>query len=144
MAELLWQDPPARNSARGNDYTETIETLKAHPGRWALVLKEWKTSAAPAAFRQAGCQATTRQNKGKDQKTYSVYARYPAEPAKARADAGQARKSQVAQAVSNGTALKPPAKPGPKKQAPPAPANDMGLSKFLADRRARGAVNLPE
>jgi hypothetical protein len=136
MAELLWQDPPPKHSNRGNDYSATIEELKANPGKWALVLPEWKTSAAPAAFRQAGCEATTRQNK--DKKAYSVYARYPAAAApKTRADAGHGRKSATAQAVSNGTALKQPPQPAPRQL--PEPQATGGFTKFLASQRAGNA-----
>lgn len=137
MAEISWQDPPAKNTGRGNDYSKTIETLKANPGKWALVIKDWKTTAAPAAFRQAGCEATTRRNA--DRKTWSVYVRYPEAAPKVRADAGQRRESPATQAVAAGTALKPPAPSAPVgHRALPAPAASGGFTKFLASQRANG------
>lgn len=150
MVELKWQDPPSRRGDYGQDYGAVIEALKQRPGQWALISDSWKTSAQPAAFRQNGCEATTRKNKGS--KTWSVYARFPlaktgaaAQPA---ATASQSdEKAKVRQAVQSGTALTPPPA-APRRAAQPAasvrPANDMGLSKFLADRRARGAVDIPE
>ena len=140
MEEIVWQDPPKGRGGRSLNYAVLIETLKAHPGRWALIANDWKTSAGPAAFRQNGCEVTTRRNKDdKDgEKTWSIYARYPIKvippsPAKAR----------VENAIATGTALKPPGPRAPRKGTP-APANDMGLSSFLAQRRARGAVDVAE
>lgn len=130
MVEIEWQDPPARAAGRGNDYSSTIDALKANPGKWALVIKDWKTTAAPAAFRQAGCEATTRRNA--DKKTWSVYVRFPQAAPKARADAGQAQKRPVDQAVRNGTALKPPA----QRPQLPAPEASGGFTKFLQSQRA--------
>lgn len=125
MAEILsWQDPPTRNPGRGNDYSKIIEQLKAKPGQWALVIKDWKTTAAPAAFRQAGCEATTRRNA--DKKTWSVYVRFPAAGPKVRADAGQGRKPEAGQPA--------PAVPRPL----PAPEASGGFSKFLASQRVNG------
>ena len=136
----MWQDPPRGRGGRSLNYGALIEALQSNPGRWALIANDWRTSAGPAAFRQNGCEVTTRRNKDdKDgEKTWSVYARYPIKtlppsPEKARVDA----------AVATGTALKPAPAPAPRRGSV-APANDMGLSKFLADRRARGAVDVPE
>ncbi|QYC54968.1 hypothetical protein SEA_POPPER_51 [Arthrobacter phage Popper] len=55
-------------------------------------------------------------------------------------------KADVAKAVATGTALRPPAPPLPlpKGRQEVRPANDMGLNKFLEDRRKRGAVDRPE
>ena len=107
------EDPAIFNPA-AFDAGAIIETLKANPGKWALVISNWKTTAAPAAFRQAGCEATTRRNE--DKKPWSVYVRYPLKEAKVRTDAGQTRKSQEVPAVAAGTALRPPA---PSPQATP-------------------------
>lgn len=138
MVEIVWQDPPKSRNGRAINYAAVIESLKANPGRWALISADWKTSAGPAAFRQNGCDVTTRRNKDDkgDEKTWSVYARYPVKvvppsPAKARVDT----------AIATGTALKPPA-PAVRQSRPP--ANDMGLSSFLEQRRARGAADVPE
>lgn len=130
MVEIKWQDPPAKNTGRGNDYSKTIETLKANPGKWALVISDWKTTAAPAAFRQAGCEATTRRNA--DKKTWSVFVRYPVKEPKVRTDAGHGKKSEVEQEVATGTALRPPA------HSLPAPEASGGFSKFLASQRVNG------
>ena len=150
MVELKWQDPPSRSgAASGMAWQAVIEELKRNPGRWALVTDKWKTSVAPAAFRQQGCERTTRKNT--DGKTYSVYARFPRPTAAASpaAPAKAAEKAKVKEAIRTGTALTPPpAAPRPPKAveaSTPAPevrpVNDMGLSKFLADRRARGAID---
>lgn len=145
MVEIKWQDPPSRGGGTGVNYDPIIETLKQNPGRWALISDEWKTTAPPSAFKQRGCEATARRNKGS--KTWSVYARYPGP--KAAAAAPDQDKARVREAVKSGTALVPPPAAAPRRPAPaPAaavrPANDMGLSKFLADRRARGAVDIAE
>jgi len=151
MTELKWQDPPARRGGTGADYSVVIDKLKERPGKWALIADAWKTSAPPAAFRQNGCEATARRNAGS--KTWSVYARFPApaSSAPAASPAKGAEKAKVQEAVRTGTALTPPPaaarQPKPPAAGSPAsvrPANDMGLSKFLADRRARGAVDHPE
>ncbi|QAY16096.1 hypothetical protein SEA_ELESAR_45 [Arthrobacter phage Elesar] len=145
MVEITWQDPPpARGAATGGRYEQIIEALRKHPGRWALITSDWKTSSAPAAFRQNGCQATTRANEGK--KTYSVYARFPtpkeSQPAAAAPSAASpAPKTKVEKAIATGTALKPPPAAAPPKRpsTPAPPANDFGMAKFRADRAARGA-----
>jgi len=136
MVEILsWQDPPTRNPGRGNDYSKVIEQLKAKPGQWALVIKDWKTTAAPAAFRQAGCETTTRRNE--DGKTWSVFVRYPNGDPKTRADAGNGRKAQ-------GTPTTPGAAPAQQQPAPaaprqlPPPQASGGYSKFLASQRVNG------
>ena len=135
MAEILsWQDPPTRNPGRGNDYSKIIEQLKAKPGQWALVIKDWKTTAAPAAFRQAGCEATTRRNA--DKKTWSVYVRFPAGGPKVRADAGQGRKTDTGQSATPGAAVQPPTPAVPRQL--PAPEASGGYSKFLASQRVNG------
>lgn len=138
MVEIKWQNPPSR-SRLGTQYEEIIDELKKNPGRWALITETWKTSGPPAAFKNADCQATCRANK--DTKTWSLYARYPAGLAPAAAKAPDAGKAAVAKAVATGTALTPPP-PAPKRAAAATaevrPANDFGMSKFLADRHARG------
>lgn len=134
MVELTWQDPPRRSGGKGSDYDLVIESLKANPGRWAQVSADWKTSAAPAAFRQNGCEVTTRRNKATDgEKTWSVYARCPVKVTPVSED-----KLKVDKAIATGTALTPPALAPPRRQGSTPPANDFGLSKFVADRRARG------
>ena len=136
---IVWQDPPTARTRRGINYDTVIESLKANPGRWALVIQDWRTSSGPAAFRQKGCDMTTRRNKDPEgaDKTWSVFVRYPVKvvppsPSKVR----------VENAIATGTALKPPAPAVPRQSRPP--ANDMGLSSFLAERRARGAVDVRE
>lgn len=146
MVELTWQDPPSRRGSLHGTYEPIIEALKENPGRWALVMDNWKTSSPPAAFKQKGCEATARRNEGS--KTWSVYARFPRPKATTPAAPapGAADKAKVRQAIQSGTALTPPP-PAPKKGSPAANAAgvaDMGLSKFLADRRARGVVDHAE
>lgn len=130
MTELVWQDPPPRRKD-ANSYAAEIEALKANPGKWALITKDWKTSSAPSAFKQAGCETTSRRNPGTD-KSFSVYARFPLAAPKVRADAGIARTSKVQQAVSSGTALQPAA---PARPQLPAPKASGGYSQFLAKQR---------
>jgi hypothetical protein len=135
MVEIVWQDPPSRG---GKGYEQIIEALKQNPGKWALVNPKWKTSAAPAAFRQHGCEATTRKND--DGKTWSFYARSPMPKAQPRPAAPSPAddKAAVHRAVQTGTALipPPPVIPRPKVGEEP-PAEDPGLSKYLEARRAR-------
>ncbi len=127
MVEIIWQDPPTRGGGTGINYDPVIDELKKNPGRWGLINTEWKTSAAPAAFRQQGCETTTRRNKGK--KTWSVFARYPLPAAKQQSAAQQ----EVKKAIQNGTALVPP----PSKPAT-TPGDDLGLKRFREERAARG------
>lgn len=134
MVELVWQDPPSRRGGIGKDYSRVIDELKANPGRWALVIKDMKTTAAPAAFRQAKCEATTRRNP--DGKTWSVWVRYPATPAPVvRRDAGTAKKPSTAVSEVDTT---PPVLP--RTGAPV--VDDPGLSRYLAERRARGVTDI--
>lgn len=140
MVELKWQDPPSRSGGKSNDWDLVIEQLKANPGKWALVAADWGYSAPPTAFRQQGCEATARRNKGQEgeKKTWSVYARSPIKVTPV-----ASAKLLVEKAIATGTALTPPT-PAPGRQAPVRPANDMGLNKFIADRRARGAIDIQE
>jgi len=137
MVEMKWKNPPSRSS-RGTQYDEIIEELKKHPGRWALISEDWKTSGPPSRFKKAGCEATCRANK--ESKTWSLYARY-APKGHVAAPAPAVGKAAVAKAVPTGTALTPPPA-APKRPAPapaPAPAvNDFGLGAFRAARAARG------
>ncbi|AYN59042.1 hypothetical protein PBI_RYAN_52 [Arthrobacter phage Ryan] len=148
MVEIIWQDPPPRKAGAQGAYAQLIEALKKNPGRWALVSKDWKTSSPPAAFRQAGCEATCRRNA--DKKSWSIYARYapkgriPADPATQAATPAAPKKDSkaaVQKAVAAGTALRPPAPAVPRRtSAATPPPNDFGLAKFRADREARGAT----
>lgn len=135
MVEIKWQDPPSRSGNASRAWDPVVEQLKAHPGKWALVATDWTYSAPPAAFRQHGCEATARRNKeaAGEKKTWSVYARCPI-----KASPVNAEKLHVQKAVAQGTALTPPAPAPPRRQATTPPANDFGISKFVADRRARG------
>lgn len=135
MTELVWQDPPPRRTDL-DSYASEIEALKTNPGKWALITKTWKTTAAPAAFKQAGCEVTVRRNRGTAAKTWTVYARFPLAEPKVRADAGVAR-GKVQHAVSTGTALQPPAA-----GRPPLPALKAsgGYSQFLANQRNGAAA----
>ncbi|MEJ1195058.1 hypothetical protein [Pseudarthrobacter sp. CCNWLW207] len=143
MVEIKWEEPPRRGigpGARGI-YHDIIDQLKENPGRWAKVIADWPSNKPPNVFRQNKCEIVVRRNE--DKTTWSIYSRYD-DPAAAAAEAAkEAAKQKVTAAVSTGTALKPPPPPLPRKGAP-APANDMGMSKFLAERRARGAVDRPE
>ena len=132
MVEITWQDPPPKNSRSGINYEPIIDELKKHPGKWGLINAEWAASSAPAVFRQKGCETTTRRNKGKD--TWSFYARYPLPEPRPQT----ALQQRIKTSVEKGTALTPP--PAAKVR----PANDMGLTKFLDDRRARGVPDRKE
>lgn len=135
MTELTWQDPPSRTGGKTRAWEPVVEQLKANPGKWALVAEDWTYSAPPAAFRQAGCEATARRNKAENgaKKTWSIYARYPVKKSPAPSPA----KAQVEKAANNGTALTPP----PTARAPlPPPKNSGGYSQFLANQRAGTAA----
>lgn len=143
MVEIIWKEPPP---AVSSEKAAILAELKKHPGRWALVQTRYKSTSGTSPWKKLGCEATHRRADTTEGKSteYDIYARWPegatAAPA-ARADP----KAAVAKAVATGTALKPPAPAPPRRgSAPVVPANDMGLSKFLADRRARGAVDHPE
>lgn len=135
MTELVWQDPPPRRKDISS-YAAEIEALKAHPGKWAMITETWKTTAPPAAFKQAGCETTSRRNSGPE-KTWTVYARFPVTEPKVRADAGVAR-AKVQQAVSHGTALTPA--PAAARPPLPAPKASGGYSQFLASQRNGAAA----
>ncbi|KQR02503.1 hypothetical protein ASF72_10745 [Arthrobacter sp. Leaf141] len=109
--EVQWQEPPGRSGGKFYDYTSIIEQLKANPGKWALVVPDWKTSASPGRFRKEGCETTSRQNA--DGKTWSVYARFNSQNGPTpRSDAGKGRNPAIQAAIQKGTALTPP--PAPK------------------------------
>lgn len=146
--EVVWQEPPS-DRQRPGQYDEIIAVLKKHPGRWALISAKWKTNSPPNAFKQAGCESTARRNKtaNGEAKSWSVYARCPiskANPARVPKPA-EVEKAKVREAIQTGTALIPPPSIVPRAKQPGVrPANDMGMTKFLAERRARGAVDRPE
>lgn len=135
MVEMIWKEPPP---AVSSEKAPILAELQKHPGRWAMVQPDRSSSGAAAPWQKLGCQAkASRKNPGETPAKYDVYARWP-EPSALPLPVG---KAEVAKAVATGTALKPPAPPLPRKGSPsPAPANDFGLSKFVADRRARGAA----
>jgi hypothetical protein len=148
MVEIKWQDPPTIRQRPGA-YDDVIAVLKQNPGKWALISEDWKTSAGPAAFKQQGCEATTRKNT--DGKTWSVFARCPISkehPARI-PTATEVEKAKVQKAVQTGTALKPPAPAADRSPVPVSvggaqarggvrPANDFGMESFRAARAARG------
>jgi hypothetical protein len=148
MVEIKWQDPPTRRQRPGT-YDDVIAALKQNPGKWALIIEDWKTNAAPAVFKQQRLEATARKNK--DGKTWSVFVRCPISkehPARI-PTATEVEKAKVQNAVQTGTALKPPVpatnrRPVPvsvgtaQAQAAVKPANDFGMEAFRAARAARG------
>lgn len=141
MVEMIWKEPPP---AVSSEKAPILAELQKYPGRWALVQPDRSSSGAAAPWQKLGCQAkASRKNPGETPAKYDVYARWPeAAQAVTPASASAAvEKAAVSKAAATGTALKPPAPQLPRKGSPsPAPANDFGLSKFVADRRARGAV----
>ena len=135
MVEMKWKNPPSRSS-RGTQYDEIIEELKKHPGRWALISEDWKTSGPPSRFKKAGCEATCRANK--ESKTWSLYARY-APKGHVASTAPGAGKAAVAKAVATGTALTPPPATPRTHLSPALDANEgAAVGGYLAARRARG------
>ncbi|WNM72269.1 hypothetical protein SEA_GUSANITA_49 [Arthrobacter phage Gusanita] len=146
--EMIWKEPPP---AVSSEKAGILAELQKHPGRWALVQSRYKSSSAAAPWRKLGCEATHRRSESGKSGEYDVYARWPLEATElgsqeSTADAAPAPKAgAVAKAIATGTALKPPAPAlpkGPQKEV--RPANDMGLTKFLEDRRKRGVVDRPE
>jgi hypothetical protein len=141
MVEMIWKEPPP---AVSSEKAAILAELKKNPGRWALVQTRYKSTSGTAPWKKLGCEATHRRAETTEGKSteYDIYARWPGG---ASAAVKTESKADVSKAIATGTALKPPAPPLPRARAASVPpANDMGLSKFLADRRARGAVDLPE
>ncbi|QWY84248.1 hypothetical protein QEO77_gp55 [Arthrobacter phage Zaheer] len=149
MVEMIWKEPPP---AVSSEKAAVLAELQKHPGRWALVQSRYKSSSAAAPWRKLGCEATHRRSESGEKGEYDVYARWPkkdgseATEAKPEPAAAPATKvASVAKAVATGTALKPPPPAVPKAPKQEVrPVNDMGLTKFLEDRRKRGAVDRPE
>lgn len=142
MVEMIWKEPPPLVSS---EKAGILTELQKHPGRWALVQSRYKSTSGTTAWKKLGCEATHRRAATAESTSteYDIYARWP-EP-KAGKPAAPEDKAAVAKAVATGTALKPPPPAVPRaKPAEVRPANDMGLSKFLADRRARGVADHPE
>lgn len=144
MVEIIWKEPPP---AVSSEKAAILAELQKNPGRWALVQERYKSSSGTAPWKKLGCEATHRRaepNPAAKSTEYDIYARWP-EETKSAAGEKPEPKAAVAKAVATGTALKPPPPAVPKAPKQPLqPANDMGLNKFLADRRARGAVDRAE
>lgn len=75
--KIKWQDPPESGIGRGRQASrerdQLVEELKEHPGKWALILEDQKSSSAAASMRKRGCEARTVRHK--ETGTYDVYAR---------------------------------------------------------------------
>lgn len=78
MAGILrWEDPPPFKSGRGAN-VETlalIADLQAHPGRWALITDNAKSSGHGTfrTLRRAGCDLTVRSNPDGTHRTYACW-----------------------------------------------------------------------
>lgn len=145
MVEIIWREPPTEDRSKAG---VIIQHLKQFPGRWAMVQSGMKSSAGAATFKDKGCEAMAR--RAEDLKTYEIYARWPVSeeypewvPPTLPAAPEENDKSAIHEAIAKGTALKPPPPVIPRRAttpaAQPAPANDFGLTKFRAERAARGA-----
>ena len=131
MVEMIWEEPAPRRVRTKK--TPIVEELQKHPGRWALVVSQAKSSSAAVSWRTLGCEATPRPSKSGNKGEYDVYARWPEKAAKPVPVPNA--KETVTKAVTSGTALKPPATAAPRPSLP-APKASGGYSQFLANQRA--------
>lgn len=138
MVEIIWKEPPPSIS---NEKAEVIAELQKQPGRWALVQQDKSSSSSAAPWQKIGCQAKAhRKNPGEKVPKYDVYAGWPEAKASKPASATPPKplpvgRVAVEQAVSTGTAIKPPAPAAPRPSLP-APKASGGYSQFLANQRA--------
>ena len=77
---IRWQEPPASTSGRkaNQERVSTVEQLKLHPGKWALVAESVNGSAV-GPWKKLGCEAVGRRN-AKDAKKADIYVRWPTSP----------------------------------------------------------------
>lgn len=77
--QIKWQDPPEPSTGRGRQTSrerdQLVAQLKNHPGKWALILEDQKSSSAATSMRKRGCEA--RSVRHRKTNTYDVYARWP-------------------------------------------------------------------
>ncbi|MCC3276397.1 hypothetical protein LJ753_11000 [Arthrobacter sp. zg-Y20] len=83
---IRWQEPPASAAGRkaNQERVSTVEQLKLHPGKWALVAESVNGSAV-GPWKKLGCEAVGRRN-AKDANKADIYVRWPA-PSKGKAAA---------------------------------------------------------
>lgn len=71
-----WEDPPPANRVTDESraFIALVETLRAQPGRWALIWPAAKSGGVSMSLKRYGLEATTRAlGNGR----IAVYARYP-------------------------------------------------------------------
>lgn len=76
MSEIKWQDPPDEaKRGRASSWDPIRETLKANPGKWALVAADAATSTA-SAQRRPGFEFVSRSKPGYKAGRSDIYGRY--------------------------------------------------------------------
>ena len=74
--KITWEDPGQTRILKQNEIDQTVEELKKHPGRWALI--SIGLSPSPIPWKKRGCECTTR---GADDKNgrpvRKMYVRWP-------------------------------------------------------------------
>lgn len=81
---LRWEEPPERESrARNSKYTAVVATLRANPGRWAVIFEGQRNSAASmtwqlrhgraSAFCPVGEFEFDHRARGEDSKIYARF-----------------------------------------------------------------------
>ena len=71
-----WMDPPRSINPRQQEIEADVAELKAHPGEWALVVRE-ASEAAARAYQRRGCR--TRIALTEDRRHYNIYAMWEGE-----------------------------------------------------------------
>ena len=72
-----WEEPPPRATGPGSAvYAELVETLRAHPGQWAVAWEAANSSSVATTLREKGLEVATRSNRT-DPPTWTIYARWP-------------------------------------------------------------------
>jgi hypothetical protein len=72
---LIWEDPPPRIRGGSTEPPDWLAELKAHPGKWAIVIARAKSNSTAASLRKRwGIEVTARGNKADG---WKIYARVP-------------------------------------------------------------------
>lgn len=81
MSSIEWADPPLTHHATRTIFTsELLESLRANPGRWALVVKAHPSASTATEFkkRSPGFEATVRAvgRSESGRRLFDIYARF--------------------------------------------------------------------
>lgn len=75
--KITWEDPGQTRILKQNEIDQTVEELKKHPGRWALI--STGLSPSPIPWKKRGCECTTRGAEDKNGRPVrKMYVRWPA------------------------------------------------------------------